>query len=198
MSHRILEALSYLHAGHGAHLDIKSENIFLTPGDPPVAWLGDFGIACERKSPAEKFTHLAVSAGWQAPELLVAHPVYDEAVDVWAFGILLATMVTGAAPFPMTDDDLDSGRHAHAVRASEPFAGVSQEWKARWSPRFWNLLGRLLEKNPRNRITAAEALAHDFYRVAPPSQLAATTKMVGAIARAQLEAREFDTGQPGE
>jgi len=104
---QIAKALEAAHEKSIVHRDLKPANIKVKP-DGSVKVL-DFGLA---KSAAEETpltpdspTMLTVhgmilgTAGYMSPEQAAGQPV-DKRADVWAFGVVLYEVLTGAASFP--------------------------------------------------------------------------------------------------
>lgn len=97
------QVLSGLHAVHSArliHRDIKPANILLdaTGARIPHAYLTDFGIAIDLDGP--RFTETGKvngTPGYLAPELMRLGDI-TPAVDLYAVGMLGATMLTGMRP----------------------------------------------------------------------------------------------------
>jgi hypothetical protein len=93
----ICDAVSYMHSKGTIHRDIKSENIRVNAEGK--AKLLDFGISVARNTPT--FTRAGCSIG--TPEKMAPEQHQglrgDARSDVWAVGVLLYEMVTGAPPF---------------------------------------------------------------------------------------------------
>ncbi|KAM0792290.1 hypothetical protein ACM66B_004980 [Microbotryomycetes sp. NB124-2] len=84
----IARGLEYLHtrAPTIIHRDIKSSNILITANG--VAKLADFGLAKIKNSKRAMIRSLVGTVNWQAPELWVPHPRYNEKVDVYSVGLV--------------------------------------------------------------------------------------------------------------
>ncbi|HMC58577.1 MAG TPA: serine/threonine-protein kinase [Candidatus Solibacter sp.] len=93
----ICDAVSYMHSKGTIHRDIKSENIRVN-AQGKVKLL-DFGISVSRNTPS--FTKAGCAIG--TPEKMAPEQHQglrgDARSDVWALGVLLYEMVTGAPPF---------------------------------------------------------------------------------------------------
>ena len=89
----IFSALAFIHAQGVIHRDIKPTNVLLSSVTGP-ALLADFGIAWFKNDSASesadaKITDVGTTC-YRAPELLFGTRCYDEAVDLWAAGCLVA------------------------------------------------------------------------------------------------------------
>ncbi len=98
LTYRIAGALSAAHAASILHLDVKPENILLEAGGEPK--LSDFGISRSLADDATRTQNPAVmgTAAYLAPEQL-AGKALDARADVYALGVVLYEMLTGARPF---------------------------------------------------------------------------------------------------
>lgn len=91
-----------------------------------------------------------------APEVYRAI-AYDDAVDVWALGVLLYEFMTGLFPFRGKGRGLRE-EIAKASVVFDDFYPGSQESR--------DLILSLVRGNPRERLTLAEAVQHPWFRVA--------------------------------
>lgn len=92
---QILKGLSFLHSRNPPviHRDLKCDNIFIT-GTTGSVKIGDLGLATlKNKSYAKS---VIGTPEFMAPEMY--EEMYDESVDVYAFGMCLLEMVTGEYP----------------------------------------------------------------------------------------------------
>jgi hypothetical protein len=90
---QIAEALNFVHNSGVVHRDIKPENVHLDPNGR--AKLMDFGIA---KTADLSLTRTGMAMGtpyYMAPEQVAGRPTTTQ-VDVYAFGMLLFELLTGA------------------------------------------------------------------------------------------------------
>eukprot|EP00929_Paragymnodinium_shiwhaense_P119444 TRINITY_DN91341_c0_g1_i1.p1 TRINITY_DN91341_c0_g1~~TRINITY_DN91341_c0_g1_i1.p1 ORF type:complete len:624 (-),score=70.14 TRINITY_DN91341_c0_g1_i1:5-1822(-) len=90
-------ALAYMHAMLVVHRDVKSQNVLLTPGQRPTAKLCDFGLARMKSELGTGTMQWAGTPSYMAPELF-AKMRYNEAVDVFAMGVMLWEVVSLELP----------------------------------------------------------------------------------------------------
>jgi hypothetical protein len=150
-----------LHAAHEAgiiHRDLKSANVLLVrapPGASPRAVITDFGLARlvgeVPATPVEPGTRLVGTPAYMAPEQLEGGPI-TPTTDLYALGIILFELLTGARPFQGEDDRSTATQRLH-VPAPSP-RKLRPELERRWEA----LLLRCLERQPERRFPHAGAV----------------------------------------
>ena len=156
----VADALAAIHAAGIIHRDLKPANILLDLGGPhPQPKLVDFGIA--RMLAGSRLTARSSVVGtpqYLSPEAISgAEPT--PAVDVYAFGIALYELFTGAPPF--SGDQLLQVLNQHMYQ--EP------PWPTTIPPQILPLLQAMLAKNPQARPTALDIshIMDELLRSAP-------------------------------
>ena len=149
----LLEAVAYLHDLGIAHRDLKPENILCSENIEDIK-IADFGLS-KMVLPKEKMEGACGTLSYVAPEVLSMQG-YGVQADIWSVGVILFLILCGKLPF-------DGDDHNEIIRKTvqcEPLV----------NPTVWNKLsedGRnivmaMLNKNPKNRITARECLKHPW------------------------------------
>ncbi|GLD92067.1 hypothetical protein PINS_up000600 [Pythium insidiosum] len=162
--HEITSTLSYLHANHVVHGDIKPENILLS-ADSSMRLI-DFGQSFREHDASER--RRCVGSGvstvaYAAPELLSQqeNASAGSAIDMWALGVVLYILLCGYHPFDPTNDATDAELQKRIMAGQADMA--SPEWHA-LSSDARDLIERLLVAEPANRLTAEQVLAHPWLR----------------------------------
>uniref|UniRef100_A0A0M3HR31 Protein kinase domain-containing protein n=1 Tax=Ascaris lumbricoides TaxID=6252 RepID=A0A0M3HR31_ASCLU len=151
----LLSGLAYLHGIRVTHRDLKPENLLYSDSRPDARLLiTDFGLAHQVRSPQEKMTETCGTPEYIAPEVLL-RVAYTEKVDMWAVGVIAYILMSGIMPF---DDDCRSRLYTHIITANYVYY-----------PQFWSgselakqFVDSLLETNPEIRLSATDALKHDW------------------------------------
>jgi serine/threonine-protein kinase len=110
IARQVASALEAAHTAQIAHLDLKSDNVFLSDrGDAPDhAKLLDFGISRFMAADSED-TKPGLVMGtpeFMAPEQVTTPDDVDCRADIYALGVLLYEMLAGRCPFNDTDPRL--------------------------------------------------------------------------------------------
>jgi len=153
----IARAVGHAHSQGIIHRDLNPANILLTAeGQPKVA---DFGLA--RDLDSVRLTSSGTVAGtllYMAPEQFNSDKPQTPAVDVWALGIMLYEMVTGALPFAAGDPQ----QIISNVLNQEPVS--LRSWQSNVPRDLETICLKCLRKDPHRRYSTANELAEDLER----------------------------------
>ena len=146
-----LQCASGLAAAHEKriiHLDVKPENIMLTPaGQVKIC---DFGVA--RRLPENHSTApaamLAGTPAYMAPEVVLDQAV-DERADLFSLGAVFYEMLSGHNPFTAGTVALTTSRVAS--HTPPPLSSIRHDI----DPRLERIVARMLAKDPNQRYAAA-------------------------------------------
>ncbi|XP_068465686.1 calcium-dependent protein kinase 28-like isoform X2 [Phaseolus vulgaris] len=142
---------------HGlVHRDMKPENFLLksTKEDSPLK-ATDFGLSDFIK-PGKKFHDIVGSAYYVAPEVLKRKSGPQS--DVWSIGVITYILLSGRRPFW---DKTEDGIFKEVLRKKPDFH--RKPWTT-ISNAAIDFVKKLLVKDPRARLTAAQALSHPWVR----------------------------------
>nr|CDS18199.1 calcium:calmodulin dependent protein kinase type [Echinococcus granulosus] len=153
---QILESVNYCHQNNIVHRDLKPENLLLASKTRGAAVkLADFGLAIEVQGDQFAWFGFAGTPGYLSPEVLRKEP-YGKPVDIWACGVILYILLVGYPPF--WDDD--QNRLYNQIKSGS-YEYPPPEWDT-VTAEAKNLINSMLTMNPSKRITAAEALKHQW------------------------------------
>ncbi|RLN54899.1 hypothetical protein BBJ29_007552 [Phytophthora kernoviae] len=151
----LLESVSYLHRLGIVHRDLKPENILCgeTLTDLKIA---DFGLS-KLVHPEELMKMPCGTLNYVAPEVL-ALVGYGREADIWSLGVIMYLLLRGELPF--------YGKAKSEVIQKTLHAEINLDTDAAWrsvSPAGKSLLRGLLTKDPARRLTAQDALQHEWF-----------------------------------
>lgn len=184
--YQILRGLKYIHSAGIIHRDLKPSNIAVNE-DCELKIL-DFGLA---RPTENEMTGYVATRWYRAPEIMLNWMHYNQTVDIWSVGCIMAELLTGRTLFPGTD-------HIHQLNLIMEILGTpNEEFMAKISsesarhyirslpktekrsfsdvfrganPLAIDLLEKMLELDADKRVTAEQALAHQYLeKYADPS-----------------------------
>jgi len=147
----VLSALTHIHRHGVVHRDVKGPNILLA--DDGQAVLADFGIAAFVDDKASMSKRCG-TPGYTAPEVLPSEPLYGIKVDSFSAGVVLYSMICGRIPFEGNDA---AAVLRNTIRCQVSFDGHSEFSQVSGPCKEFIL--QLLQKKPRNRLSAEEAVS---------------------------------------
>jgi tetratricopeptide (TPR) repeat protein/predicted Ser/Thr protein kinase len=164
----ICDAVAYAHRNLIIHRDLKPDNVLVT--DDGRVKLVDFGVAKLIADPLDELTQTApLTPGYAAPEQLMRRSI-TTATDVYALGMLLFKLLTGARPWRLRDMPMATAldkvlreappapSHFAATLASPPVPPreLSGDLDA--------IVAKAVRKEPEHRYATVNALREDVTR----------------------------------
>lgn len=149
-----LKAVVGCHSKGFIHRDLKPENFILSGKDMTVKLI-DFGLAT-RGDEEQRAKDKAGTQAYMAPEMFSASQEYDKSVDIWSLGVILFIMLASQLLLPDGDEErhLKDGKYVGSR--------IRELRMQNHSDAAIDLLKRMLEIDPKRRITALEILEHPF------------------------------------
>ncbi|CAJ2667368.1 CDPK-related kinase 4-like isoform X1 [Trifolium pratense] len=153
---QILNVVAFCHLQGVVHRDLKPENfLFVSKDEDAVLKVIDFGLS-DFVRPDQRLNDIVGSAYYVAPEVL--HRSYSVEGDLWSIGVITYILLCGSRPFWARSE---SGIFRSVLRANPNFD--DSPWPS-ISPEAKDFVKRLLNKDHRKRMTAAQALSHPWLR----------------------------------
>jgi serine/threonine protein kinase len=178
------DALAEAHVLGIVHRDLKPENLFVVrrKNTSAIIKILDFGISktYERKVQLEGAPRVRQMTGaedrfgtplYMSPEQLVKTSSVDSRTDIWALGVVLYELVTGALPF---DADTVAGYSACVV--SMPHIPISTRL-ANAPPNLDAIIDKCLEKNPDERYRNVAELVVELVSLVAPGSITRTDRI---------------------
>ncbi|XP_013595736.1 PREDICTED: CDPK-related kinase 4-like [Brassica oleracea var. oleracea] len=160
---QILSATAFFHLQGVVHRDLKPENfLFTSRNEDAILKVIDFGLSDFIRYD-QRLNDIVGSAFYVAPEVL--HRSYSTEADMWSVGVISYILLCGSRPF---HGRTESAVFRCVIRANPnfqdmPWPSISHTGK--------DFVKRLLNKDHRKRMTAAQALAHPWLRDENPGLL---------------------------
>lgn len=187
--YKLIQALDAFHSRGVMHRDIKPRNVLYNRRTKELRVI-DLGLS-DLYFPGKSHNPSVASRHYKSPELLFDYPYYDYGIDVWSAGCMLATLVFDLDPFFNGADSTHQIETIAGVVGSKEILAWAQRYnikltheknaavggfkRKRWthfrtpenqhlcSDEALDLVGKMLEVDHQQRITAGECLQHPFF-----------------------------------
>ena len=150
------EGLEHAHQCGLIHRDIKPGNILVTAAG--VAKVSDLGLAGHLTDNEGRTGKIVGTADYLSPEQIRSPLDVSKVADIYALGCTLYYAITGKVPFPSGNAKSKARRHL------EETPWHPRRFNPEVSDEFVDLIGDMMEKDPRERIQSAAEVAE---RLAP-------------------------------
>ncbi|XP_062298718.1 serine/threonine-protein kinase WNK4 [Scomber scombrus] len=153
-SRQILKGLHFLHTRTPPiiHRDLKCDNIFIT-GPTGSVKIGDLGLATLKSASFAK--SVIGTPEFMAPEMY--EEKYDEAVDVYAFGMCILEMATSEYPYSECQNAAQIYRKVTSGMKPDSFYKVKV-------PELKEIIEGCIRMNKDERYTIQDLLEHPFFQ----------------------------------
>ncbi|KAJ2227366.1 hypothetical protein H4R99_000973 [Coemansia sp. RSA 1722] len=188
---QLLDAIGHLHRNWIVHRDLKTSNLLMA--NAGALRVADFGLARKYGSPLGHMTGLVVTLWYRAPELLLGAKEYSTKIDIWSIGCIFVELflhrpflqgrgeidqiskifAAMGTPTDKTWPGFDQLPNAKMFKFSQSDAASHHSLKYRLGQctgatgYAYDLATKLLALDPKQRITAEEALDHPYFTEPP-------------------------------
>lgn len=178
--YQLVRSMDHMHRNGIFHRDIKPENILLTDDQLKLA---DFG-SCRGIYSKQPYTEYISTRWYRAPECLLTDGYYNYKMDMWGVGCVFFEIVSLYPLFPGTNE-ADQIQKIHNILGT-PDAAILERFKrhathidfnfpqkegtgiakliTHASPDCIELIIKLLEYNPEDRLSARQAIRHPYFK----------------------------------
>lgn len=159
----LLGGLQKMHSQRVMHRDLKPENIMLRDSYSMSPVIVDFGLATDVD--LEKYLFFRCGTpGYVAPEIIELNESkhIEPKCDIFSAGVIFHIMLTRKAVFEGTkyEEVYKKNKEMNIKLEGERYSNVD--------PQAMNLLRRMLLSNPKDRVSAEEALNHEYFQGIQP------------------------------
>ncbi|XP_015061184.1 calcium-dependent protein kinase 2-like isoform X1 [Solanum pennellii] len=157
MCRAIVNVVHVCHFMGVMHRDLKPENFLLSDKSENAALKAtDFGLSMFIEE-GKVYKDIVGSAYYVAPEVL--RKSYGKEIDVWSAGVMLYILLSGVPPFWA-----ETERGIFDAILKEDIDFESQPWPS-ITTSAKDLVRKMLNKDPKQRISAAQVLDHPWLKV---------------------------------
>ncbi|KAM4599971.1 serine/threonine-protein kinase ICK-like [Fundulus diaphanus] len=179
---QILQGLAFIHKHGFFHRDMKPENLLCM--GPELVKIADFGLAREIRS-RPPYTDYVSTRWYRAPEVLLRSISYNSPIDQWAVGCIMAELYTLRPLFPGSSEVdtifkicqvLGTPKKTDWPEGYQLASAMNFRWPQcvpsnlktlipNASPDAIHLMTDLLQWDPKNRPSSAQALRYSYFHV---------------------------------
>ena len=179
---QMLLGISYCHSLRIFHRDLKPQNILINI-KTEIIKIADFGLSRTFNLPQKTWTHQVITLWYRPPEILLGCKSYSIYVDIWSIGCIFGEMCNNSSPLFRGDSEICQLMHIFKILGTpnnntwknvsslKYFNNSFPKWKQKSFNKIvptlndfgQNLLKKMLNLSPDNRISSKMALRHPFF-----------------------------------
>ena len=183
-AYQLICGVAHCHTYRYMHRDLKPQNLLIN--EKGELKLADFGLARAFGNTTRAYSNEVVTLWYRPPDVLLGSQQYNESIDIWSIGCIIAEMVNGKVLFS-GKSDIDQLACIFKIlgtpnEKSWPNVIELPEWYT-WKkidksiykpiliqeivltlePKGKDLVSKLLVMDPLLRISAVDALNHPYF-----------------------------------
>ncbi|OQS04041.1 cyclin-dependent kinase [Thraustotheca clavata] len=182
---QLLTGVAFMHGHKIMHRDIKASNLLLN--NEGMLKIADFGLSRywnEVNAKGGRYTNKVVTLWYRPPELIMGSTSYDFSIDIWSVGCIFAELLLGRAPMQgrneleqlqciyglvgvPTKENWPNYEMLPQANAFQPDAKHVCLLAERFPAPTVDLLSKMLTLDPAKRISALDALDHEYFWKVP-------------------------------
>ncbi|ETV96606.1 CMGC/CDK/CRK7 protein kinase, variant 2 [Aphanomyces invadans] len=185
---QLLYGIAFMHGQKIMHRDIKASNLLLN--NAGMLKIADFGLSrywTEANARSGRYTNKVVTLWYRPPELLMGSTSYDYSIDMWSVGCIFAELLLGRAPLQGRNEleqlqciyglvgvptkenwpTYDKLPNANVFTPDAKHVCLLAERFKEFPSTTVDLLAKMLTLDPAQRITALDALDHEYFWKTP-------------------------------
>ncbi|KAH1064388.1 hypothetical protein J1N35_029375 [Gossypium stocksii] len=151
---QLISAVDFCHSRGVYHRDLKPENLLLDENG--ILKVSDFGLSALAESKHQDGL-LHTSCGtpaYVAPEVISRKGYGGAKADIWSCGVILYVMLAGYLPF----------HDSNLIAIYRKISKAEYKFPNWFSPEVTKLLSRILNPNPKARISIAKIMTNPWFR----------------------------------
>uniref|UniRef100_A0A7I4AAL2 non-specific serine/threonine protein kinase n=1 Tax=Physcomitrium patens TaxID=3218 RepID=A0A7I4AAL2_PHYPA len=151
---QLIDAVDYCHSRQVYHRDLKPENLLLdSKGNLKIS---DFGLsALPQQFREDGLLHTTCGTpNYVAPEVIMDKGYSGATADLWSCGVILYVLMAGYLPF---EEPTIMALYKKIYRAQF-------SWPPWFSSGARKLISKILDPNPRTRISASQIYKNDWFK----------------------------------
>ena len=179
-AYQAFRALAYIHSMGICHRDIKPQNLLIDPATH-ILKVCDFGSAKKLEKDKVNVSYIC-SRYYRAPELIFGSTEYNQAIDVWSVGCVIAELLVGQPLFPGESgvDQLVEIIKVLGTPTRDQIASMNPNYSEFKFPQIKavqmknlfrkhteadaiDLIKKILVYDPKNRLKPYEAMTHKYF-----------------------------------